>query len=406
MESDTLDNQDSEERGHLSERVNSEQWLRLLIVLACALLIAATIAVAVFLLMKISHTLLIFSLGALLAYALSPLVLKLQSPGVGKERKRGRAILLVYGGLLLTVGLGVALLSAEAVRQATHISQDHVKLEADARERLAQADEWLAFKNIKFNLEDTLNDPPPNVKSWGEAISHHVVKTLGEASKSVVEGFVVTLISLFFLLFGAELREKGNEMLPTRLKPYAEVWEEDVNHILGGFVRGQVSLALLMGAITAGVCLLCGVKFWLLISMFFVVVSLLPVFGPVIGTVPVILSAALFPGGPFPNPLVKVAVLLVLFVIINEFGSKILYPRLVGAALGLHEVLVLFTLFAGLEIGGLIGVLFAAPLTAIVIATCNQIHRFWRGEPPIQTAKRPIPLATSHPEASSGVNVA
>ena len=397
-----LENQDSEKREHLSERVNTEQWHRLLIVLACGLLIACYIGVALFLLLKISHTLLIFSLGALLAYALSPLVLKLEKPGVGKERKRGRAILLVYGGLILILGTATAFLSAETVRQVTHISQDHVQLEAQARERLANIDDWLAQKNIKFNLEDTLKDPPPNVKSWGETVSHHVAKTLGEAGKSVVEGFVIALISLFFLLFGAELREKGNELLPNRMRPYAEVWEEDVNHILGGFVRGQLTLALLMGAIAAVVCLLCGVKFWLLIALFFVVSSLLPVFGPVIGTIPVILSAAFFDAHPFPNPIVKVIVMLILFVIINEFGSKILYPRLVGAALGLHEVLVLFVLFAGLELGGIIGVLFAAPLTAIVIATCSQIHRLWRGDAPIRSVNLQKPRVEAKVDAQPG----
>ena len=72
---------------------------------------------------------------------------------------------------------------------------------------------------------------------------------------------------------------------------------------------------------------------------------------------------------------------LTLFVVINEGGSKILYPKLVGKALGLHTVLVLFVLFAGLEIGGIVGVLFAAPVTALAIVAVVHLYRLWQELP-------------------------
>jgi predicted PurR-regulated permease PerM len=53
----------------------------------------------------------------------------------------------------------------------------------------------------------------------------------------------------------------------------------------------------------------------------------------------------------------------------------------VGHAVGLHEVLVLFVLFAGLEIDGIPGVLFAAPVTAIVVVTLIHLYRFWQDLP-------------------------
>jgi predicted PurR-regulated permease PerM len=54
------------------------------------------------------------------------------------------------------------------------------------------------------------------------------------------------------------------------------------------------------------------------------------------------------------NNIAAAIIVIVLFVFINEIGSKILYPRLVGQAIGLHEMLVLFAIFAGLELGGVI----------------------------------------------------
>jgi len=72
---------------------------------------------------------------------------------------------------------------------------------------------------------------------------------------------------------------------------------------------------------------------------------------------------------------------LVYFTIINEIGSNVLYPKLVGDALGLHTVLVLFVLFAGMEVAGIIGALFSAPLTALAIVTIVHVYRYWQGLP-------------------------
>jgi predicted PurR-regulated permease PerM len=292
---------------------------------------------------------------------------------------------IVYGTLVVIGLAAVALLSGIAVWQVGKLVRDHAELEANGRHKLADADLWLLSRGLHLNLKETLSHPPPNVKSWGEAVAHSTLHVLGEASKMAVESIIVLLISVYFLIYCTELREGFNRALPVRLQPYAEQWETDVNRIIGGFVRGQLTLALVMGSAAAVGCALLRVQYWLLIGIFVMIASLIPVIGPIVGAAPAVISAALsIPHGI--NPVAKVVVVILLFVVISETGSKILYPRLVGKALGLHEVLVLFVLFAGLEIGGLVGVLFAAPLTALIATTVVQLHRLWIGAPPVSVA--------------------
>jgi predicted PurR-regulated permease PerM len=169
---------------------------------------------------------------------------------------------------------------------------------------------------------------------------------------------------------------------PAALRPYVEQWQDDVSRILGGFVRGQLVLALIMGTAAGLSCLLLGLQLWLLIGIFVVLAALIPVVGPYLGAIPAVISAALSQHGHF-SPTVRVVAVIVVFFIINEFGSKVLYPRLVGAALGLHEIIVLFALLAGFEVGHLPGVLFAAPLLALSIVTVTHLYRFWQGLPPL-----------------------
>ncbi len=200
----------------------------------------------------------------------------------------------------------------------------------------------------------------------------HLVTDLGES-------LIVLLIALYFLLFSAEMREKFNALLPPDLRARTELWQTDVNRILGGFVRGQLLIAVLIGAAAAVGCLLIGIHPWLIIGLVVIVASLIPVFGPYIGAVPAIVAALV--GPTHFSPAVSAGLVLLLFVLINEGGSKVLYPKLVGSALGLHTVLVLFVLFAGLEIDGIVGVLFAAPVTALALVTIVHLYRLWQGLP-------------------------
>jgi hypothetical protein len=140
----------------------------------------------------------------------------------------------------------------------------------------------------------------------------------------------------------------------------------------------------MIGAATAVFCLLLGMRPWLLIGLFVVVASLIPVFGPYLGAIPAVAVALIAPThflGWHLSPIAAVILVVVFFGLINEIGSKVLYPKLVGAALGLHTVFVLFVLFAGLELAGIVGVLFAAPITALAIVTFVHLYRFWQDLP-------------------------
>lgn len=391
-----------ESSGHLSGRVEMDHWLRLLVVTATILLLLALATVAVRLLSSIGHTILLFALGGLVAYALDPLVEWLRRERTEKS-VRIRSVLIVFGGLILVLIISGSLLGASLGRQLGALALDHSffqqgqlpnatkeekilaanTYEAQAEKKIALADRWLAMHNIHMNLEKNIKRPIPSFKTIPNTLVNGVIHTVGNIGRTVVESGLALLISLYFLIYSEELRVRTNKALPLALRPYASQWQDDVNHILGGFVRGQLILALVLGIMGGGLCLVLGLHLWLLIGLFVMVASLIPVIGPYIGAIPAVLDALIAPSWHFLTPTVRVVIVILFFLVINEFGSKILYPKLVGAALGLHEVLVLFVLFAGLEVSGITGMFFAAPLTALTIATLPQLYRLWQGSPPI-----------------------
>ncbi len=349
-----------------------EKWTRLLVVTATLLLLLGFLAAMIRLSMTIHHTLLLFALGGLVAYALDPLVERL-SRG---RMKRQVAVGIVFVSLFVLIGLGAWSLEGQMVRQVRELPT----YKTQALVFAGAVDQKLAARHIHFSLVQTIQNPPKSVQTDLKNVGQDAFSFIKRGATDIGESVIVLLFALYFLIFGADMKEKFNGMLSPDMSRRADLWETDVNRILGGFVRGQFIIALIMGALAALGCLLIGIKFWLIIGLVVVVAALIPVFGPYIGAVPAIIAALVGPTHLHSN-IVAAVLILLWFIVINEAGSKILYPKLVGSALGLHEVLVLFVLFAGLEINGIVGVLFAAPVTAIAIVSVVHLYRLWQDLP-------------------------
>lgn len=377
--------------------VPTERYVRLLVVLGIFLAFIALGYVALGLLSALRHTVLIFALGLLMAYVFDPIVEAVRgniplpfakSPNALPQKKRPRwlGVLVVFVLLFGSVGTSLFLLGREGMRQAEMFVRDRDVIQSNLREQLLRYDEELRRLGIPLNLTETIDRPTPAVKKWLEDTERGILNAASQASRGLAEGILVMLIAAYFLLLREEMNRRAADAVSPPLRPYLLAWQSDLDRILGGFVRGQAIVALFLGIAAGTVCGLLGLRFWLLLGLVTALASLIPVIGPYLGAIPAVLSALLTPHAHF-SPTVNVILLVVLFTILNEIGSKVLYPKLVGRALGLNEVLTLFVLLAGLELGGLFGVLFAAPLTALTVATAGQLWRLWHHEPPNAPAR-------------------
>lgn len=365
------------------EAIGLAKWQKLLTVTATLLTLLAVCFITIRMGMAIHHTILLFSLGALVAYALQPLVDLVRRPRFGKsQRQLGKtpSVFVVFAVLGLVSAGGIWWLGAQAGHQVKVLQQDAPQYRTRAIELAHNFDEnVLKTRGIDFSLEQNIEQPPAEVTAYAERLSKEALPFVAHTIKDFAEAGVVLLIALYLLIFATDMKEQANNALSPFLRKYALPWEEDVNRILGGFVRGQLVVALITGACAAVGLLILGEHLWLIIGMFVVLASLIPVFGPYIAAVPAVLAALI--GPTRLSPIGGAIMVVILFVVINEAASKILYPKLVGKALNLHEVLVLFVLFAGLEVDGIIGTLFAAPIASLALVTLVHLYRLWQELP-------------------------
>jgi len=305
-----------------------EKWTRLLVITATVLLLLTFLGVVIHLSTYIHHTLLLFALGALVAYALDPLVellRRVRLPKSNQALSREISVLAVFLALLLLFVFGFWTLGGSLVHQSTDLQRNFPAFRQKALIRAADIDNTLAAHHIHFSLATAITHPPKEAVVVGETLGKEVLPLLSHLATDIGETVVVLLIALYFLLFAKDMRERFNALLPADLSSRADLLETDINKILGGFVRGQLIIALLMGVAAALGCLAIGLKPWLIIGLFVVVASLIPVFGPYIGAIPAVIVALIGPTHFHPG--IAVALVLALFVIINETGSKILLER-------------------------------------------------------------------------------
>ena len=375
------------------------KWQKLLTVTATLLMLFAVCAVALYVGMRIHHTILLFALGGLVAYALDPIAERVRAFRFGKKGRqlsRAWSALAVFAGLFLAFAGFVTWLGSQASHQIRVMQKDSTVYRTRARNYASDFDaNVLQPRGITFSLEQTIQNPPPEITTYAEQYGRQALPIIAHTLSTAAESAVVLLIALYLLIFGTEMKEQANRRMPPDLLKYVVPWEQDVNRILGGFVRGQIVLALITGACAAIGLLLLGVHLWLIIGLFTVVSSLIPVFGPYLAAVPAVLAALL--SETHLSPVGGAIAVIVLFIVLNEVGSKILYPKLVGGALNLHEVVVLFVLFAGLEVGGIVGALLAAPIAALTIVTIVHLYRLWQELPEGSISFRRDPALEARP---------
>ena len=330
-------------------------------------LIAAVIVLALWLLGPVLTP---FVVAAVLAYALTPLVNRLDSMSSGRV-PRVLAVLLVECIFILVV-LGVLLMVVPIIARELPLMREQLPLLADRLN--ASLSPWLAqwgfhvsldvagiraslLKYLSANYEDAL----------GPLLSS--LRLGGSVALAVIGNAVLIPVALFYLLkdwdaFVARLLE----LVPTTMRPSFDSFTREADSVLGQYLRGQLLVMLLMAVFYALGLALFRLDLALPIGVFTGLAMFIPYLGFGIG-----LLLALVAG------LLQFASLKALVMVGVVYGagqlleSLYLTPRLVGERIGLHPLAVIFALLAFGQIFGFVGVLIALPASAVLLVGIRRI---------------------------------
>ncbi len=185
----------------------------------------------------------------------------------------------------------------------------------------------------------------------------------GQALLSILSLFVITPVVAFYLLLDWDhMVERIDGWLPRDHLAEIRALAAEMDDAVAGFVRGQVSVCVILGCFYAVALAVVGLNFGLLIGMVAGLVSFIPFVGAGLGLV-VSVGVALVQFWPEWPWIIAVAAI---FGAGQFLEGNILQPKLVGESTGLHPVTLMFALFAFGYLFGFVGMLVAVPAAAMI----------------------------------------
>ncbi len=192
---------------------------------------------------------------------------------------------------------------------------------------------------------------------------------VGDAVSVVVDILVGLFFSFYILMqkeqLGASIRRLAKAYLKPETNRRLLYVMKNISEIYRSFVSGQCLDALILGAMVTLVLVIFGIHYSMLIGIVIAVTALVPVVGSFLGG----LVATLLLLMTAPR---EALVFLISFVILQQVDNRLIYPHVVGNAVGLPAIWIFAAIIVGGNLGGIFGMLLAIPLFALIYTLLGQ----------------------------------
>lgn len=342
---------------HVGRGLWDRDWQKALVIMLTLLVGLALIWVVWQAISPLLHTIVLFIVGGLLAFALS-------GPVDALTRRLGRRVFAIIAVYLLLAALvlgGVALLTDPLARQAAGFAETLPQYANELTEHAPDVRSAFARYGIRTDVDQLLARGASTMERSATEVLNSLVGTLAGVGGIVVDVGMAVVISLYLVADGPSFLVRGLRLLPPRDRALAKLIAKNVEQVFGNYLRSQLTLAsiIAVGA-TVGMDAL-GLPYPLVLGVLAGLLDLVPMFGSTLSAVPALVVALSM---PFPT----VLWVLLFFIVLQQIESNVLAPRLSGRAVGLHPLAAMFALLAGVQLAGLLGGLLAVPLAGLLWA--------------------------------------
>ncbi len=317
-------------------------------------------AVFCFAVYVLRSVLLPFVAGIIIGYLLDPFTSKFEKAGMSRTLATILVLFLVViflvPALLLLIGiideqLGQFITSVPGYLSALLRKVEPVFKELQERFPGLEADKIRDY--IRENMANGL-------KLFGGVLRS--VITSGFALFNLLSLLLITPVVAFYMLRDWDsFIEKVDSLLPQQYKESIEEQAREINRTMAGFIRGQLSVCVLLGLFYSVGLYLVGLDLGVLVGFMAGLISFIPYVGTISGFVVSLgIAFAQF------DSMMPVLQVVGVFVVGQFLEGNFLTPKLVGESVGLHPVWVMFALLAGGVLLGFLGLMIAVPVAAII----------------------------------------
>ncbi len=304
-----------------------------------------------------------FFFALLFAYLLMPAVKFL----IAKKIPSTIAIIIVY---LLILGLGyiiiffaLPLFSEQLAKLVNYLPQLW---------QIANTT-WFSLENYiqSLNLPQTIIDSFYNLLQQGDSFAKSFIEntalSLVNGARYLIYLLLAPVLSYYIMRDKTLIQKKIISFLSPKERPEILRIAGDVNYLLRQFLYGYLLVSVIIAVLTGLFLWLIGVEYALLLGILMGIADLIPYFGPVLASIPIIFIAYI------QEPILGLYAAIGL-IILQQVEGNIITPKIVGNRIGLHPLLTIFVVMAGGYFLGIIGTILAVPLMAAFLLIFKYIY--------------------------------
>ncbi|MBU1136995.1 AI-2E family transporter [Patescibacteria group bacterium] len=261
-------------------------------------------------------------------------------------------VIFIYLLLLLLLASVIALvfpLLSEQVRQLSSNFPGFLeKINLNLRE-------WWGGYQIEGNLQSFLSQVGSKISDSTSSVFSTIVSLFG----GIFSAAVILVISFYLTVQEKGIKRFFISLTPQNHQQYVSDLIERIEAKIGGWLRGQLLLMLIVGLLVYLGLTLLGVKYALTLALIAGILEIVPYVGPIISAVPGIILA--FLQAPVLGFLV-----FILYVVVQQLENYIILPQVMKKTVGLNPIVIIIAMLIGAKLAGVLGIILSVPLTAAI----------------------------------------
>jgi|LSQX01.1.fsa_nt_gb predicted PurR-regulated permease PerM len=309
----------------------------------------------IYFLFSLGTVLIPFLAGIILAYLLYPLLDFLRKRNISKSSS-----LYIISILFLVTIIAFSVLVVPVFLNELELLTKNIP------EYIRTADKYIDFLNSEYRrinmpaavkevIDRTLKRVEEQLITFMEGITERLINSLGILFSLMIAPFIT-----YYILVDLDKLKKGViRYIPAGKRRLILSVSKEINSIFSGYLRGQFWVSIIVGIMSSIGLFIFQIRFYILLGFFAGIFNMIPFAGPVIGSIPAVIITLL----STPEKTISV---IIMFFVIQQLESSFISPRIISGKVGLHPLVVIFSLLTGAEIMGIWGMLLAVPAAGCI----------------------------------------
>lgn len=340
-----------------------------------------TVHISAWTVVKVVLVILLFALLFLLKDIVMVLLMSIViasaiEPGTQWFKRRGvsrlLAVILIY--LLIAICLGgiVFFLIIPLLSESSSFLRDFpVYFNANTFIKTLDSSTFLTSHSLVEGIKNTVNieEVVGQINTIITSISSNAFGTVATFFGGILSFFLMIVISFYLAVEEDGVGKFLKAVTTIKHEKYAiALWNRSQKKI-GLWMQGQLVLAIVIGMLVYLGLLIINVPNALLLAVLAAAFEIIPLFGPILASIPAI--AISFVSGGLPTTLLVIG----LYLIVHQFENQLIYPLVVKKVVGVSPVVSIVALAAGWQLAGIVGLILAVPMASIIIEFLNDLEK-------------------------------